>query len=182
MTNPEVIIEVINGDRKTEDLTPAQVDYYKRVRVTYDLLCEGNPTKYVHGALEREFGLSRTQAWRTIRETELIFSKMQHVDKAVHRHIASEMAKKAFYKAELLNDARGMTMATQAFIKALGLDQEDPDLPDFDKIRPNTIIILPPTNAPQLDQVKGGLIDLNRAPKPVTIDIPHEELDAATGA
>lgn len=181
MKNSEAIIEVLNGDRRVDELTTVQTDYYKRVRVTFDLICEGNPSKYVSGVLEKEFGLSRTQAWRTIRETELIFSKMQKVDKAVYRNIAAEMAKKSYRKAELRNDPKTMVAATNALIKAYGLDQDDPDLPEFEKLTPHTYIILPPANAPQLGEIGGGLIDLNQAPKPVTIEIQHEELDTESG-
>ncbi|PHN06950.1 hypothetical protein [Flavilitoribacter nigricans] len=182
MKNSEAIIEVLNGDLRVDDLNPSQVDYYKRVRVTFDLICEGNPSKYVSGVLEKEFGLSRTQAWRTIRETELIFSKMQQVDKMVHRNIAAEMAKKAYRKADIQNDPKAMVAATHALVKAYGLDQHDPDTPDFEKLTAHTYIILPPANAPKLGEVNGGLIDLNQAPKPVTIDAQYEELDTDAGA
>lgn len=181
MKHAEAIIEVLNGDRSVEDLNYSQEDYYKRVRVCFDLICEGNPTKYVSGVLEQEFGLSRTQAWRTIKETQLIFSKMEKVDKAIHRQIAGEMALKAYRKAELLGDPKAMTAATNAYIKAYGIDQDDPDTPEFDRLTPHTIVILPPANAPRLGEVQGGLIDLNQAPKPVTIeDAQYEELDTKT--
>lgn len=174
-------MEVLNGDRSSEDLTTSQRDYYQRVRVCFDMICEGNPTKYVSGMLEKEFGLSRTQAWRTIKDTELIFSKMEKVDKAIHRRIAGEMALKAYRKAELRGDSKAMTAATNAYTKAYGLEKEDPDTPPFDKLTPNTIIILPPANAPRLGEVQGGLIDLNQAPKPVTIEAQYEELDTHAG-
>lgn len=177
MSNPEAIIQLLSGEIKHADLSSTQKDYYKRVTATYDLILDGNPSTYIQKVIMEKFGYSRSQSWRILRETELIFSNMEKVNKSVHRRIAAEMAKKAYRKAELRGDAKAMVAAVNAYTKAYGLDQEDPDTPEFEKLAPSTIIILPPTNTPKLGKIAGGMIDLNDFQMPKTIEIAHEEPD-----
>lgn len=171
MRDHEVIIQLINGEIKRSDLTYHQLEYWNRVSSTYDMMVDGQPNKIVMGMLREQFALSRVQAWRVIRETELIFSNMEKVSKIFHRNISAEMAKKSFAMAEKRGDVKAMVAATRAYNEATGLHIDSADTPDWSKIEPHTIIILPPqVKIPE--KVNGGVIDLNE----VIEEIAYEEL------
>lgn len=177
MRDQDVIIEMLNGKIRQSELSEHQREYWERVSSTYDMLIEGQTGKRILGTLQHKFGLSRTQAWRTLREAEFIFSKMDKVDKLVHRHIAAEMAKKAFEVAACRNDAKAMVAATNALIKAHGLETEDPDTPDWTKVNPHLIVIMPPHTMPAGNLQQGGLIDLNEVEEAIYEDL--ERIPAA---
>lgn len=177
MRNHETIIDLLNGQIRRDELSDHQLEYWHRVSATYDMLIEGHTNKRIMGMLQEQFELSRVQAWRMLRETELIFSKMEKIDKLVYRQIAGEMAKKAYEKAEARGDAKAMVTATNAYIKAYGLDTEDPDTPDWSKVDPHLIVIMPPHTMPAGNLQQGGLIDLNEVEEAIYEDL--ERIPAA---
>jgi hypothetical protein len=74
-----------------------------------------------------------------------------------------------------------MIAATKAFTEANGINNEDPDLPEFDKMEPGTIISVLPEGAEGLLQrllAAGGVIDQTELPElepePQVIDITYE--------
>ncbi len=177
MRNHEVIIELLNGEIKKSELTDHQREYWERVSAAYDMMVDGQPSKMVMGMLQERHGLSRVQAWRTVKETQLIFSNMEKVDKLFHRQVSAEMALKAYAKAEAKGDVKSMIAATRAYNEATGLHLDDVDAPDWSKIQPHTLIILPPQGQlPQ--QVQGGVIDLNE----IAQSLPYEAIDSPTAS
>ncbi|MEL7118627.1 MAG: hypothetical protein AAFO07_04280 [Bacteroidota bacterium] len=132
--------------------------------------------KYIVGCLMKDFGLSQASAYRINRESKLVFADMVQINKAIERNLAVEMAKENYRIAKLRHSLKEMNRATMALIKAAGLDREDPDIPDFEKIQPSIIIASLPEDMEDaiLSTLKQGAIDLNQLPK--TIDITHEEV------
>lgn len=85
-------------------------------------------------ALVEEFGVSIAQARVDIRHMRHTFGPLDEVPKIARRQLAMQMALKAFGIAEEEKDADGMAKATKAYISAAGLDKEDTEPFDIDKL------------------------------------------------
>lgn len=158
----EVVREYLAGDRGDASLTSLQEKYIEQVRFCLGLLLKGYPQTTVIEMIEEELAVSYSKAWRLIRETEEIFGPQGEVDKRFRRYTASEMAKEAYSVALSRNDPRNMISATNAYIKAWGLDRDDPEMPDFAKLdTPANILVIPDEVAEKLKALpSGGAINL----------------------
>lgn len=175
LSNKEIVIELFDGKRRENSLTEFQLEYLEQVRSAYSMILAVRSKKYIVNALQTQFEVSIDKAYRIVRECSEIFADVAKVDKEIYRHTAIEMAKKAYRVAKKAGKARDMVSATTALIKAAGLDQEDADLPDFEKLNPSLIInVLPEGMEDQiLDVLRTGVVNLNEAK---TEDIPYEEV------
>lgn len=176
--------EVLLGTREAELMTPPLQQYQKDVRMTLGLLLNGYSQNTIIKIMEEEHGIKYSTAWRLIRETEELFGNQGEVDKRMKRLIASEMAQQAYEVARAKNNARAMTSATNSFIKAWGLDRDDPDMPDFSKLdTPANILVLDDEVKSKLDALpEGGAVDLNNILDEIAEDVEYEEPEAGTEA
>jgi len=140
-------------------------------------------------SLMAEFGISVSQARIDIRNMRNAFGDLDEVPKHLHRQRAIEMALKAFKKAEKEGDIDGMTKATKVYISAAGLDRDDTEVFDLDKMMKERMYV--EVMDPQLrtlllnllDQ-SGGVLDTSamferaRAAKDSSEYIDHEEIPA----
>jgi hypothetical protein len=85
-------------------------------------------------ALCEEFGISISQARSDIRNSKAAFGDLEEVSKAQHRQRAVHMALKAYKLAEKQDDPGGMVKATTAYIVAMGLDKEDNEAINLQKL------------------------------------------------
>lgn len=85
-------------------------------------------------ALMQEFGISIAQARNDIRNMRHAFGNLDEVPKALHRERAIEMSLKAYKFAEAKEDSDGMSKATKAYILAAGLDKDDAEKIDLEKL------------------------------------------------
>jgi len=85
-------------------------------------------------ALVTQFEISSATARRDIEQSMLVFGSLAEVPKQAHRARAVEMALATFRMAEVKEDATGMAKATVAYIQATGIDKDDPDGIDVEKI------------------------------------------------
>jgi len=175
-SNLEVIQDLFAGRVKEKDLSEHQYQYLVMVRSAYGMLLEVKSRKYIVGALMRQFEISQESAYRIIRECGKIFGKVGKVDKEIYRHMTIEMAKSAYLKAQDAADVKEMINATKALIKAVGLDRDDVDLPDFEKLQPSlNLLVLPDGMEEKIEQLlTGGAVDLNRFDSE---EIAYEEVD-----
>lgn len=85
-------------------------------------------------ALMDEFSISVAQARNDIRHMRQTFGPIDDVPKIAKRQLAMQMALEAFDTARDAKDADGMAKATTAYIKAAGLDKEDTEPFDMDRL------------------------------------------------
>jgi len=185
LSNKEVIMELFDGKRREVHLTDFQKEYLEQVRAAYSMTLAVKSKKYMVGALCTQFDISIDKAYRILRECSEIFAEVARVDKEIHRHTAIEMAKKSYRIAKKRNKVREMIEATKALIKAAGLDREDADLPDFEKLNPSLIInVLPEGMEDQIQQMlSAGAVNLNNIPaESISYEEVHDEADRADQA
>jgi len=171
--NIEVMRELLAGQRQAEELTPTQIKYVEDIRFCLGLLLKGYPQTTVIQLLQEGVNIAYSTAWRLIRETEEIFGPQGEVDKRFKRYTASEMAQGAYEMAERKEDVKGMVAATNAYIKAWGLDRDDPEMPDFDKLdTPANILVIPDEVAEKLNALPpGGAINLTNFLESIAEDV-----------
>jgi|GEM_PF-2841892 len=176
LTNKQVVLNLFIGHTKEEELTDAQMLYLRKIRACYGMMLEWFSKNYVMGALISQFSISQSQAYRLYNDAEEIFGSQYKASKEFKRHMAEEMAKEVYRRAKKVGSLGSMIDALHAFIRATGVEREDPDIPDFSKLEPHQIEAVLPQELTVniLETLKAGVINLNNAP--VTIDIPHEEV------
>jgi hypothetical protein len=81
-----------------------------------------------------EFSISIAQARIDIRHMQAVFGDIEKVGKDAHRARAIEMSLKAFKVAEKKEDADGMAKATKVYYLSAGLDKEDVDRVDLERM------------------------------------------------
>lgn len=175
--------ELLAGKREDDSLTPTQVKYVEDVRFCLGLLLKGYPQTTVIQLLQEGIKLSYSTAWRLIRETEELFGPQGEVDKRFKRYTASEMAQGAYEVAERKADVKGMVAATNAYAKVWGLDRDDPEMPDFDKLdTPANILVIPDEVAEKLNALPaGGAINLTNFLDTIAEDVEAEPESTAEG-
>jgi hypothetical protein len=180
LSNKEIVIDLFSGKKKETELTTFQAEYLEQIRSAYSMLIKVKSRKYIVGALHKHFGISQGKAYRIIREAAEIFADVGKVDKEIYRHMAIEMAKKAFRMAEKKKNTKDMINAINALSKAVGLDRDDADLPDFEKLNPSLIInVLPEGMEEQImSLLSHGAVNLNNIPAE---SIPYEEIENKPG-
>lgn len=91
--------------------------------------------------LQRDFTIGIAQARVDIRNMQAVFGEIEKVTKDAHRARAIEMALKTFKTAELTDDTAGMAAATKTYILATGIDKDDPEKVDLEKIMRERIYV-----------------------------------------
>lgn len=179
LSDVEVLRQYYHGERQASDLTEHQKEKRKRIDSCYHLLLDAQTSSTIVEMLVEEFGLSKVQAYRDITDTEVIWGPMRKGNKEMKRQIAENMALEAFRRAKQTKDSKAMTAAAKAYTDASGVNQFDPELPDFGKMEANLVImVVAPEVKLALDQMlAGGAVNLNNYPEPITEDIDHEEVD-----
>jgi len=177
ISNFDAIQEHLNGERDEYMLTEKQVEYFRQLRSAYAMLLDLHPKAKIAKRLMANFDISQQVAYKVIRETETLFGSIQKVNKEFLRVQAIEMAKKAYRRAQKLDKPKEMIAATIAFVKAAGLDVNDPDLPDFEKLQPNLVVTVLPEGMEQdiRRMLQSGAVNLNKAPI-ISESIDYEEV------
>lgn len=178
LSNKEVIGLLFQGEINEEDLTEFQEEYLNKVKTTHGLLLKGNTHEEIHNKLEDLFKISYLTRLRLLREVEDLYGSY-HSNKETKRHIAANMALEAYQMAKDDGDFNGMVKATNAYIKATGVEHEDPDLPDFSRLQPNLIINVLPEQIKSglLEMLSAGAVDLNTMPESVELPSGDYEIE-----
>ena len=128
------ILRVWYRGEETFDLTPTE----DAIRQRWDFAKAQFLALSTYGdtvqALMQEFRISIAQARNDVRNMRHAFGNLDEVPKAIHRERAIEMALKAYKSAEKKDDADGMAKATKTYILAAGLDKDDTDRIDLEKM------------------------------------------------
>ncbi len=175
-----ILRRYFKDDLDWEALTDHQRDKAQQIRSAYTWLLEAWAQADIVKELEKDFDVSTTTAYRVIRNTEIIFGSLRRANKDILRQIAISAAKEALYLAKKAKDYKAIAGATKLLSDVGGLNTEDPDMPDFEKLQPSLIVtVLPEGMEAQLQRMLGGgAIDFNNFLPPIT---PHEDVTNDTG-
>lgn len=88
----------------------------------------------VVNSLMSEFSISVSQARIDVRNMRHAFGNLDAVPKEMHRQRAIEMSLRAYKLAEAKEDPDGMAKATKNYIAATGLDKDDTERIDLEKL------------------------------------------------
>lgn len=162
------------------ELTDKQEEIRKRLSAAYSLLCNYHSIQQAIPIHMKEHDVSDSTAYRDMRDAIRLFGHVMKADKEGQRYIVYEYAVKTYQLAAKNMDYKAMAMATSNMIKLLGLDKEDPEMPDFEKLQPSlNIVVMHPDIEQRVKHLLGlGPIDsadLEKA-REQTIDVPHEEM------
>lgn len=177
----EVLNRLLMGDLEESDLTEHQMTKLRQMRSAHAMLLDLTPTFQVIGKLMQVFDISQSQAWRVVKMTEQLLGSNRKANKEFKRMIAEEMAKETYRMAKKAGDSKAMAAANRAYNEATGINIEDPELPDFEKLQPslNIIVINPDIESRVLELLSQGPLDLAELRKhkeQAVVDIPHEEI------
>lgn len=123
-------------------LSEHQEQKRKRLLVVQSLLSEGKPNQEIIGILKKEHGLSDAQANRAKQEAIALYGDLRKAEKEGMRYIIYDMAVQTFNKAKMVNRIGEMNKAITNMYKILRLDQEDIELPDFEKLKPSINVVV----------------------------------------
>jgi hypothetical protein len=123
------------------ELTDKQEAIRARWSASFSLLCNYHSVQQAVPVLKKQFNISEGQAYRDINSAIRLFGNVLKSDKEGHRYIVYELAMKTYQVAAKNGDYKAMAASVQNMIKLLGLDREDPDLPDFGRMKPSINII-----------------------------------------
>lgn len=85
-------------------------------------------------AIVDEFGVGIATARRDIAQAMSLFGDLDKVPREAHRARAIDMALETFEVAKKANDAAGMAKATASYIVAAGVDRDDAEQIDIEKL------------------------------------------------
>lgn len=131
--------EVVSAWYRSEDaetwaMTPRQQDIRQRVDFAKGQFIARMGYEDTMNAIATEFSVGIATARRDIAQAMNLFGQLDKVPKEAHRARAIDMALATFKMAEDERDPAGMAKATVAYISATGLDKDDPDAVDMEKL------------------------------------------------
>jgi hypothetical protein len=121
-------------DADTWNLTDRQEEIRRRVDFAKAQFIARSGYEDTMNAIATEFGCGIATARRDIAQAMNLFGQLDKVPKEAHRARAIDMALETFKVAQKLEDPTGMAKATAAYISATGLDKDDPDAVDIEKL------------------------------------------------
>lgn len=187
----DAIRDFLEGELHFAELREPEREYLEQLKLVEAMWSNGKPDVVVRTALCEQFDITDNTARQSLRDCSLVFGDLKEVNRKMMRYRASQMSLKAYDMAEAQSDYKGMIAATKGFVEANGINNEDPDLPDFEKFTGGAILMaLPPgmEKLVELMAVQGGVIDHTELPEgwtpmpdlepePLTIETDYDELE-----
>lgn len=152
--------EQLFNDSTAIEMTPNEALQLKRYRAVFSFRLD-TPTvsnKELATFLQTEFGISQSQAYRDIANTEQIFGSIVNAQKEWTRYLVVETLKEAITLARAEGDIKEMIRAATSLGVVSRLDKEDAQRLPYDEIVPSDIEY---ANDPSL--VGGKKVDNPRA-------------------
>lgn len=116
------------------ELTPRQQAMRERWDWVKAQFLRRHRYQHVCDTLVQQFGVGVATARRDIKAAMDLFGEIDRVPKEAHRARAIEMALETFHVAKKNGEAGDMAKATSAYIAATGIDRDDPDQLDIQKL------------------------------------------------
>ena len=182
----EIIRQWYTDERDRIKLNERQEIKLERMLFIYDKLVKDamgstNLAKFV----SKKFSITSRQAYIDINDAKELFGDLSRVKKDAFRNVVYEYALQTFRKAKERNDIKGMNAATNNMIKVWALDKEDPELPDFDKLKQSLypVILDDPIREMLLQIVSdNGSIDLTKFINNIATQADVIEIESKEGA
>ena len=122
-------------------LSQKHEDIRVRWESAYGLLCNYHSPQDAIPGLDKLDKRSKAQAYRDIKNAHNLFGDIQATSKDGVRSILYEYAMKIFQLATNDKNITEMNRAMSNLIKLKGLDRDDPEIPDFSRLKPTTQVI-----------------------------------------
>lgn len=171
MSNPtrikdvDVIREWYTDERGRMKLNDRQEAKLERMVFIYDkVVKKAMATHKVIKLTAKFYEISDRQAFNDLRDAKELFGGLAEVKKEAMRHIVYEYALKAYNIALNAKDIKGLNASIRNMAKIWALDKQDPDLPDFSKLKQNLypVILDDPVRDMFMKLAANGVIDLTK--------------------
>ena len=177
------IVDFWMDKRGVVTLTPEEEMTWERLKMAMSLRTnKGYNSQQAARAIVKEHGVSATQAARDVQNSIVLYGDISKAEKEGHRHVASEMALKAYRMAIQADDAKGANAATVTYMKIHGVDKEDSQEFDYSKLQQHLFAkVLDERSRAVMDKVveQKGVIDLMKlyAEDVKAAEVPNEPAD-----
>ena len=166
--SPEQYITQHLSNPERYPLTDKQQELFERVKAAWGYLTDkGLSREQTARKVAEQFGVSVETARKNVTATISIYGLNSRAEKEGMRMIVYEMISKTFQLAAKREDLKTMAACQKNLIKVFGLDRDDPDTPNFEKLEQNNnyIINVPADQMAHLYNMLSapGSIDLNKA-------------------
>lgn len=160
-----IIAYMTNPDAELSELSEKDQDVLNRWMEAFTMLRNYKSTFDAAALLMKRFpGLSRAQAYRDCANCVSLFGDISGSSKEGIRHLATEIVKDAINIARAKNNEKEMIKGALAISKINGVNDNDPDLPNFAMLEPHEYVLgLPPQLITLLMEMgKTGKMDLTQ--------------------
>lgn len=128
-----------------------------------------------------EFGIERSEAYRDFARALNLFGDVQKAEKEGMRWVLYGFALEAYNLAKEAGSHKGMSSAVAQMTKLLGLDREDPDMPNFKDLESGHILIAVPKEIEDAlkSMLKSGVMNFSKLRPPgesIPVEIPEAEI------
>jgi len=150
----------------------------RRLKAIWHNSCDGKSTSTIIELHTEAFDIEERQAYNDLRDAHDLFGDPRNINKHADAAIAKEMSRKLYSKSLEGGDYKAAGSALANFIKASGVDRNDPDIPDYSKIKqPDIHIHLPEGQLDIIDQLiaQNPSINLSTYAQKQAEDIQYEE-------
>lgn len=121
-------------DSDTWQLTPRQEAMRQRWDFVKAQFLRRHRWQHICDTLVKQFGVGVATARRDITAAMHLFGDLDKVPKEAHRQRVIEMALETFHIAKTEKDSAGMAKATMAYMTATGVDRDDAEQVDIEKL------------------------------------------------
>jgi hypothetical protein len=160
------IRDVLDGELHDEELSREERTYFAALRRIEAMMLAGKTDRAIRIILRDQYGMKRRAANTAMHDTRSIFGDVRVVDRAWQRYRAEQMALHIYEQAAASSDLLMMERATKLYIAANGLNNEDPDLPEFENLQAAVNVLSLPAGMEEiaLQLLQQGVVDMTRPP------------------
>lgn len=172
-----IIAYMTNPDAELSELSAHDQEVLNRWMEAFTMLRNYKNTYDTAALLMKRFpGLSRAQAYRDCANSVSLFGDISGSSKEGIRHLSTEIVKDAIVMARAKNNEDGMIKGALAIAKINGVNDNDPDLPNFALLEPHEYVLGLPDQliGLLLEMGKNGKMDLTQ----VVNNMRHFAIDA----
>lgn len=183
----DAIRDFLAGELHYADLRTNERDYLKQIQLVEGLWAEGKPDKYVMNALVEKWPMMNYVARAIMDEASYVLGDTKKVNREMMRYRASQMALRAYAKAEAKDDYKAMIAATKAFTEANGINGDDKDMPLLENLEPSVNVLVIPDDQREmisrmlgtgvLTQIDFEELELEPLAEPITLENEPDEAD-----
>jgi len=145
------------GEPNTIVLTDWEIKKKDRMKNVFMLLTRDRDHRFIVKYLCRLHGITEPTAYQDIKDARLLFGNIEKTSKQADRVIMLSKIRRAARLAWKDKDLKAYQKFLDMEVKVLGLDRDEPEMPDFEALKANTYLIgyFPEeTGMPQIDDVE----------------------------